>query len=206
MDVLEMARCERADLADLLETLTPEQWSSPSLCSGWSVHDVVVHMVSYEEHGPRDLLGRWRRAGYSFGRLNDVALEEYRGMSPRESIAFLREHLEPRGATSRFGGRVGLADGLIHHQDIRRPLGLVRTIPPERLRCVLAFAILAPPLRGAWHARGVRLVADDLDWQWGRGPEARGPGEAVLMALVGRRGAAEELTGPGAATLRDRLG
>lgn len=31
VDGLEMATAERTDLADLLETLTPEQWESPSL-------------------------------------------------------------------------------------------------------------------------------------------------------------------------------
>ena len=37
-------------------------------------------------------------------------------------------------------------------------------------------------------ARGVRLIATDLDWARGQGPEARGKAEAVLMALAGRRG------------------
>ncbi len=40
--VLAMAHDERADLADLLETLSPEQWEHPSLCEGWTVRDVVA--------------------------------------------------------------------------------------------------------------------------------------------------------------------
>ncbi len=64
----------------------------------------------------------------------------------------------------------------------------------------------APPLRGFWNARGVRLVASDLDWSWGKGAEARGPAEAILMILAGRRSVADELTGPGASTLQERLG
>ncbi|MGH3432566.1 MAG: hypothetical protein ACRDQB_06995, partial [Thermocrispum sp.] len=38
---------------------------------------------------------------------------------------------EPRGLTAGFGGRIGVLDGMIHQQDVRRPLGLPRTIPPN---------------------------------------------------------------------------
>ena len=106
----------------------------------------------------------------------------------------------------RVGGRVGLVDSMIHHQDMRRPLGKPREIPAERLLCALPFAVTAPPLRGFWNARGVRLVATDLDWSRGKGPEARGPAEAVLMVLAGRPAVASELTGPGASVLQERLG
>jgi uncharacterized protein (TIGR03083 family) len=53
-----LARAEREDLLDLLGTLAPEQWRAPSLCAGWSVHDVVAHVLSYEELGR----GSWRHA------------------------------------------------------------------------------------------------------------------------------------------------
>ncbi len=68
-----------------------------------------------------------------------------------------------------FGGRIVLADTLIHHQDLRRPLGVPRDVPAERLLVALPLAMLAPVVGGAWHVRGVRLVATDLDW-------SRGPG------------------------------
>ena len=201
-----MARAERADLADLLESLSPEQWSAPTLCVGWTVRDVAAHVISYEEHGNRDLARRIVRAGFRPGRVNDVALAEYAALDPDELIRFLRAHLEPRGGTARMGGGVGLVDALIHQQDIRRPLGRQRTIPQERLRYALPFAVTAPPLRGFWNARGVRLVATDVDWSRGRGPEARGEAEAVLMVLAGRAGVAAELSGPGAEILQKRLG
>lgn len=201
-----LAHDERADLADFLETLSPQQWEHPSLCQGWTVRDVVAHMISYEEHGTSDLLRRVARTRFRPWKLNEVALADYDRLGPDALLEFLRSHLDPQGATSRFGGRVGLVDALIHHQDIRRPLGLARAIPPERLRYALPFAVTAPPLRGFWKARGVRLVATDVDWAHGRGPEARGPGEAVLMTMAGRRGVAMELTGAGAVVLTERLG
>lgn len=206
MDVMALARQERSDLADLLEELTPEEWEAASLCSRWRVRDVVTHVISYERHGTADLLRRLARARFRFGELNEVALAEYAHLDTGQLVAFLRSHLDPRGSTARFGGRVGLVDALIHQQDIRRPLDRPRRIPEERLWCALPFAVTAPPLRGFWHARGVRLVATDLGWTHGRGPEARGTAEAVLMVLAGRAGVARELDGPGADVLRRRPG
>lgn len=206
MDVMAMAAAERSDLADFLDDLTPEQWDTPSLCVGWTVHDVVAHMISYEEHTRADLLRRLRKARFRFGRLNEVAMADYRSLDPQALVAFLRAHLTPQGSTARMGGRVGLVDGIIHQQDIRRPLGMPRTVAAERLLPALKFAVTAPPLRGFWHTRGVRLVATDVDWSRGKGPEARGTGEALLMSLAGRAGVAQDLTGPGAAILTERLG
>ena len=201
-----MARAERIELADLLESLTPEQWQHPSLCPGWRVCDVAAHVVSYEERSRADVVRCLVRAKLRPGKLNDVALAAYRDLRPAELVAFLRTHLEPRGIAASRGGGVGLVDGLIHQQDIRRPLSLPRDIPPERLRYALPFAVTAPPLRGFWHTRGVRLIATDVDWARGKGPEARGDAETVLMALAGRAGVAHGLTGPGAQILIRRLG
>ena len=53
-------------------------------------------------------------------------------------------------------------------------------------------------------AEGVRLVATDSDWSVGQGPEVRGPGEAILMTITGRRGVIDELSGPGVAVLANR--
>lgn len=59
MNALEMATAERTELADLLATLTPEQWLAPSLCEGWRVRDVVAHVMSFDRV---TALGMVRRA------------------------------------------------------------------------------------------------------------------------------------------------
>ncbi|QNN55211.1 hypothetical protein [Nocardioides mesophilus] len=55
-------------------------------------------------------------------------------------------------------------------------------------------------------AEGLRLVADDQDWSWGEGRAVDGPSEALAMALAGRAVAVDDLSGPGADLLRERLG
>jgi hypothetical protein len=53
--------------------------------------------------------------------------------------------------------------------------------------------------------RGLTLTATDLGWSSGRGPVVEGPGEALLMAVAGRRDAVGELSGPGQPTLAARI-
>lgn len=36
---------ERAALLDLLSTLTPEEWDLPTVCEGWTVKDVALHIL-----------------------------------------------------------------------------------------------------------------------------------------------------------------
>lgn len=206
MDARREAEQERGELADLLERLSQEQWEAPSLCEGWTVRQVVAHVISYDELSWKQLGARAVRARFSPDRMNALGVEEYGPRSPAALVAFLRGHLRPSGLAGGMGGAIGLVDAVIHQQDIRRPLGMPREIPDERLRFALGLALRAPVIRGFWNARGVRLVADDVNWAHGKGPEARGAGEAVLMTLAGRRGVASELSGPGAEVLSIRLG
>jgi uncharacterized protein (TIGR03083 family) len=107
--------------------------------------------------------------------------------------------------TAGFGGSVALTDNMIHQQDIRRPLGLPCTIDDRRLRFAVDFALPSPTIRGARRTKRLRLVATDLDWSHGGGPEVRGRGEALLMAMAGRGDALKDLEGPGKDQLADQL-
>lgn len=206
MNLRRLARDERTDFAAFLATLSPPQWEAPTLCAGWRVRDVVAHVISYDELDGRALAARFAKGRFLPDRVNAVGLAEYHTRSPNELLALLREHLEPRGLPAAFGGTIALVDGLIHHQDIRRPLEMPRPVPAERLLPALRCALIAPVIRGFWRVRGVRLVATDLDWSAGIGPEVRGPAEALLMAIAGRRSVLGELSGPGQRKLAYRIG
>ena len=198
-----MATAERTELADFLATLTPGQWEAPSLCAGWRVRDVVAHVMSFDDVS---LLGMFRRAIRGrFVHINQVGVDELASVSTEQLLARLRARLRPQGLATTFGGRLALLDVTIHHQDIRRPLGMPRHIPAERLRLVLADCVRSPELPGWRLARGVRLVPDDLDWSHGSGPEVTGPAEAMLMAIAGRRSAIGQLAGPGQPVVAGRL-
>jgi uncharacterized protein (TIGR03083 family) len=206
VDIRRLAREERADFAAFLATLSLEQWYGPTLCAHWRVRDVVAHVISYDDMDARGLLTCVARGRLQPGRVNAVALARFSSCSPKQLLALLKDHLQPRGLPAALGGRVALVEGLIHHQDIRRPLGHRRAIPAERLLPALRTAMIAPDIGGLWRTRGVRLVATDLDFSAGTGPEVRGPAEALLMTIAGRREVAGELSGPGQGKLARRIG
>jgi uncharacterized protein (TIGR03083 family) len=170
------------------------------------VRDVVAHVVSYDEQDARGLLALAVRGRFRSGRINAVALARYRSCSPEQLLALLTAHLQPRGLPAALGGRVALVEGVIHHQDIRRGLGVPRVIPPQRLLVALRWALIGPDIGGLWRIRGVRVVATDLGFSVGAGPELRGAAEALLMAIAGRRGVTGELSGPGLGKLAGRIG
>lgn len=204
-DRLAMATGERTDLAEFLATLSPADWDVPSLCEGWRVRDVVAHVISYEDLSAVGVLRRFARGRFSPGAVNEIGVAEY-AVEPDRLLALLRQRLRPRGFTSLGGGRIALLDGLIHHQDIRRALGRPREVPPDRLLEALRMSLGASPLRSKGRVRGLRLIADDVDFTAGEGLEVRGPGEPLLMAVAGRRGVVDELTGAGQPLLARRIG
>jgi len=201
--LMELAYAERADLAAFLATLAPDEWQAPSLCRKWTVKDVVAHVVSYEELSPWGLAKRFAK-----GRIvhaNEVGVREFASLSPGELVDFLRAHLSPKGLTAAFGGMIGLVDGTVHHQDIRRALGHPRAVPAERLERILPLVPGNPRLGAGRRIRGLRLAATDVAWQHGDGPEVTGTGEALLMAMTGRRDSLAELSGPGQPALASRI-
>jgi uncharacterized protein (TIGR03083 family) len=201
----DLAREERTDLAAFLATLTPAQWEAPSLCEGWRVRDVVAHMISYDDLTGRGLATRFAKGRFNLNKINAVGLAAFADYGPEQLVQLVEDHLTPRGLTAMFGGMVALVDGLVHHQDIRRPLGLPREIPAERMRRGLKAAMVAPPVGAFWRGRGLRLVATDIDFTTGSGHDLRGPAEALLMAVAGRRGITSELSGPGQPILHKRI-
>lgn len=203
--IKDLAAQERDEFAQLLAGLTSEQLAMPSLCPDWSVRDVAVHVVSYDELSFVGLPLAFLRGGFSVDRINEQVLRSHDDLADEEVAQFVARHRHPRGLTAGFGGRIALTDGMIHQQDVRRALDMPRVIPPERLRPVLDFALRAPTIPTGKNARGLRLVADDIDWSHGKGSEVRGPGEALLVALAGRREALADLAGVGVPQLAARL-
>lgn len=86
VDVRCLARDERADFAAFLATLPPRQWEAPTLCAEWRVHDVVAHVIGYDELDARGLLGCVVRGRLWASRINAVVLERYGLCSPEQLL------------------------------------------------------------------------------------------------------------------------
>jgi len=134
--------------------------------------------------------------------MNARAVERSRQAPPAHLIDELERSVS-HGTFATLAPSVALADVLVHHQDIRRPLSRPRAIPTERLLHVLSHPDpFAVPRR---RTHGLRLVATDVSWSRGDGPTVRGPGEAIMMAVAGRTAAITDLEGEGVDLLRARL-
>ncbi|MBF4997570.1 maleylpyruvate isomerase family mycothiol-dependent enzyme [Nocardia sp. BSTN01] len=196
----ELLADERAELIALLRDLSDDEWEASSLCAGWRVRDVVSHLL-YDEITPLGYARFALRRRMNTDRINGDLVDRTRELT----TADLLDRFERCGRRiTRLLPRIGLADILVHQQDIRRPLGRPRTIPAARVIAVLEHPDpFATPGR---YTRGLRFVATDMEWASGTGPEVRGPGEALALAVVGRPVVLDELTGDGVATLRQRHG
>jgi uncharacterized protein (TIGR03083 family) len=200
MAVRQLVADERTDLVAFLRTLSDLDWETPSLCAGWRVRDVVGHLLY--DAVPASSYLRSAARQRSADRINEYWVTKAKELSPPALVDMLASSTG-RGLFSRIAPRVALADALVHHQDIRRPLGRARTIPPARLLSVLDHPDpFAQPRR---RARGLRFVATDVRWSKGDGPHVRGTGEAIALAVAGRGAVLDELEGEGVAVLRERI-
>lgn len=195
---------ERGALADDLVGRTDEQWRTPSLCAGWSVHDVLAHQCGTADMNPAKFLVRFASAGFNFPRFADAQIARYRGATPADTLAtFSRlQHstTAPPGPKTSWLGEV-----IVHSEDIRRPLGIGHEYPADAVRQVMDFYAGSNTLIGTKRRiAGLTLRASDQDWSHGTGPLVEGRLIDLLLAATGRAAACDRLTGDGVTTLRLR--
>lgn len=194
---------ERGDIVELLTDLRTEEWLAPSLCAGWRVRDVAAHLLvdaPVRELGGLEVLTRMVRWRFDVHRANDWWVHHNADQPTHTLTSRMADSVTPGPVSRILGPGNQLRASVIHHQDMRHPLGRQSILPPDRLRAVLD-AVLTPAgsanLGSRQRADGVRLQASDLDWSVGDGPEVTGPALSLLMALAGRRAALTDLRGDG---------
>ena len=207
-----MIRAERSALIDYLKTLTPAQWATPSLCSGWSGQHVAAHLAWTPTLSPRQAMTELVRSGFRPNKVNPDTAARWWPRGPVEILRQLQANAENNAKPVGVPRAATLVDSVVHALDIRRPLGTQRVIPAQAFAPAADFCInkrwpASVVVGGSVRKRinGLRLVADDYDWSWGEGPEVRAPGETIMLVLTGRPIGSHELAGPGAATLSGRM-
>jgi uncharacterized protein (TIGR03083 family) len=198
---------ENADLAAYLHSLDDAAWDRPSLCDGWRVRDVVGHILYGNEQHLSTLPFRLAKYGFSSDRSGKAySIARAEGRTPAELVQAFDERNPWAGTCRVFPAKLTLLDRLVHHQDIRRALGHHREIPEERVVAVLdATPGLGSVFGAKGRTKGLRFGATDLDWTWGEGPTVAGPGEALVMTMLGRTQPLPELSGEGVEQYAARL-
>ena len=204
-DIWAEVTAERNELCDFLETLSTEEWDAPTLCTEWKVRDVVGHLImGSEKLGFGKSISALAKSGLSMNKMIANTAKQVGKEPPEDLLKRLRENASSQTVPPMTKPADLLSDTLIHTQDIRRPLGKPRDVPPERLRLALDDMKAVGFMGNKKRIAGLKLAATDLDWTCGDGAEVCGPGEALLLAMTGRRSVLDELTGDGVATLRAR--
>ncbi|MDQ1402337.1 MAG: hypothetical protein QOG03_653 [Actinomycetota bacterium] len=205
VDIWPTIHAERKALVADLEGISDDQWQTPSLCEGWNVHQMLGHMLAAAKKSPLGFITSLAAAGFRFNTMtaNDVAKES--AGSPAQTLAAFEAEADssvhPPGPNDTW-----LGETIIHGEDIRRPLGINHTYPADAVKRVLDFYKGSNLVVGAKkRIGGLTLAASDSDWTTGSGPEVRGPGVSLMLAMTGRRAALDDLTGDGVATLSSRM-
>ena len=130
-----LIRAERVALIADLENVTDAQWSTQSLCSAWTVRDVLAHMTTTAKMTPGRFFGKLAGSGFRFNVMNDNGVKEEQGATPADALAGFKAQLDrttaPPGPLDAMVGEI-----VIHSQDIRRPLGIAHTFQPEAVTLV----------------------------------------------------------------------
>src|SRR5690348_12462800 len=123
-----VVHAERARLVADLTGLPADRWATPSLCAGWTVHDVLAHIVDTAKTSRSSFVIRMMRARFDFHEDNARGVARERRDHPSGTVAALRaaEHLT---LTPLAPPATRLVEAIVHGEDIRRPLGLIGNYP-----------------------------------------------------------------------------
>lgn len=206
-DVWPTVHAERLALADDLEGRPAADFRRPSLLPGWTVHDVVAHLVDDAKTTPVRFVAQLAAAFGSFDRLNARGLSRERFEDPAETVAALRL-VADRSTGAPGAPETRLVEQVVHGEDIRRPLGIEHAYPLDAVRQALRYQLRTSVGMGGGRERAadLRLVATDIDEAYGSGPDVCGTALALLLAVSGRPVGEEELTGAGAGALHGATG
>ncbi len=163
---------QRRRLESMLATLDDDQWRAPSRCEGWTVQDVVAHLVGvngfWEASVTAGLAGRPTRvlAAFDPAAHPPKMVEPMRVLTPRDVLdqfaasndGFLGAlaPLDDRGWSAVAESPVGhvsvrllaqhaLWDAWVHERDIAVPLGLAPALEDDELASCLCYSAAVGP-------------------------------------------------------------
>jgi len=203
---VEIWRTSLDDLIALVGPLDDTAWTQPTPCPGWTVGDVVAHIIDLEAHfsgQPRPDhqpdFGRLPHVSTDMQQFIEIGVDARRGSTPAQLRAELHDVTERRTAQLRDA-------------DLRQPvMWFVGEIPLEHLLGMRAFDIWtheqdirsALNLPGGLDSAGARVawsrIRDTLPFIWGKKVGA----SQTLRVVVTPPGPSGELT---LAPVGDRIG
>jgi uncharacterized protein (TIGR03086 family) len=150
MDVVREMERAFAIATCVLEVVQPEQWSAPTPCEGWTVRDVVNHMVGGAKIVSTELSGRGGDVNYAVNYLRGLdPIEVYREAAA-DAVAVFRADpgLVERTLQMPWGPETGgyvatmfMGDHFVHAWDVAKATGQNTDLAPELAEMILPFAV-----------------------------------------------------------------
>jgi uncharacterized protein (TIGR03083 family) len=148
--IMKWLEAERLGVADLLEDLTDAEWRQETLCTGWTMQEMAAHLTTSTRTGWPDVIKGAVRSGFDWNRMED---NNARVLAARFTRSELIAQIRATAASPKRAPMAApidpLVDFLVHGQDIARPLGRVREMPPEPAQAALEHVLKSP----FWGAR-----------------------------------------------------
>lgn len=195
---------EKSKLILDLDQLRPDQWRATTLCTNWDVEEVVAHLGAAATTSMTGWIVNMVRSRFDTDAHNRRLLERFRGADPADTLARFKR-VGPIGLPTK-ASPAGLAELIVHAEDIRRPLGLSRPPEPEAVLVVARFfAARDFAVNSRTLINGLALGATDADFATGAGLGVTGPLLSLVMAMAGRGQVCDDLSGDGVPHLRARI-
>jgi uncharacterized protein (TIGR03083 family) len=197
---------ERSALAEDLATLDDSQWDAQSLCSEWKVRHVLGHLVAGADVKTGAFLVGLLKNGMNFNRFMARGGLALGAVPPDELLSRFRTTIGMQHAPTGAQPETMLLDVVCHSVDIRRPMGMIRSVPEATLRTAADLVKdVGFPLKAKKRRVGLRVSATDFDWSTGDGPSVEGPLASLILVLAGRKALLEDLSGEGLQTIQARM-
>jgi uncharacterized protein (TIGR03083 family) len=170
------------------------------------VQDTAGHIVVGGEQTTVRFMAGLAANLFRFNTMVDRQARETGARPPAEIVDRLRATTE---TTNRPPAPVMamLGEVVVHSEDIRTAVGLPGNADEAAVAaCLEMFSGTNFPVGGKKRIAGFRLVATDVGWSHGTGPDVSGPGLSLLLAITGRAAGLKGLSGDGLPTLQRRMG
>jgi uncharacterized protein (TIGR03083 family) len=207
MDLWPITIGARRSLLSAFGKLDEDQWSVRSLCEGWTIRELLAHLILAARPPVRRYIVAVARARGSFDQANQELATADARRPIGELLSEYRSVIEHCFSPPGWPPGAPLSDILLHSLDVRIPLGLETEQPPEHYEPVmeLLFGRAGRSFTRAGRP-AVRWTATDHEWSHGDGRIVSGTMADITLTAAGRGARLNRLEGDGVANLAAWLG
>jgi uncharacterized protein (TIGR03083 family) len=206
MDPWGPVKTDREALADYLQALAPDDWDRPSLCDGWTVKGVALHLLVTPTLSKGKVFLSFVGSGFNLDKMSQKQIDRMSAeLSTDQIVAQTRNTAGVQSAPPGLKPMGVLGEVLTHTSDISLAVGTPLDLPVDHYVMGLDYMKDVQPVIGCKkRIEGLQLRATNTDWTIGDGPLVEGDAKHLLSAMAGRQAALDGLSGDGVDLLRTR--